>query len=141
MLKVSCASLVFSFIAAAADVSGTKLVHRIKELSSNQISWPLFVAILVTLPMLLVFLGKWSWGRRLRSWADEQGLALVSFRRARGSQRTRMASAFGEWDSDWLEVFVVVVDTKGRERRTGLVTFKSWFGIGPYRFREIRWIG
>jgi hypothetical protein len=118
-----------------------KVVDWIEELSSKHIGWSVFGAMVVILPALLTFLGRRSWERRLHRWADEQGLALVSFCRARASQRMRLVSAFGEWNSDWLEVFEVVVDTKERQRRTGLVAFKSWLGLGPYRYRDVRWIG
>ncbi len=141
MLKLASASLLFTFRAVPVDVSGTKVVHWIEQLSSKHIGWPVLGVIVVILPLLMAFLGRWSWERRLRRGADEQGLALVSFCRARDSQRMPMVAAFGEWDSDWLEVFEVVVETKQRERRTGLVAFKSWLGVGPYRYRDVSWIG
>lgn len=139
MVKLACAaSLLVTSIAFPVD---TYVVHWFEEQILGHIGWPVIGAILIIFPVFLIFLGRWTWERRLRRWADERGLALVSFCRAQGAQRMRMVSAFGEWDSDWLEVFEVVVDTKDRERRTGLVAFKSWLGLGPYRYRDVRWIG
>lgn len=115
------------------------LAHWIENLSSRPISWPLFVAVVVLGTVLLMVWGRWYWGRRLRNWAAREGLLLHSFRRAKHSERDGMISAFGDWDSDWLEVFVIVVLTVDGRQRTGTIAFKSWIGIGPYRFRNVRW--
>ncbi len=141
MLKLAWPSLPFAFVAFLANDSGTNVVRWFEELPSKHISWPIILPIVVILPILLAFIGRRSWERRLNRWADDQGFTMVSFRRAGDAKRLRMVSAFGEWDSDWLEVFEVVVETKARERRTGLVAFKSRLGLGPYRFRDVRWIG
>src|SRR5260370_26690518 len=117
MLKLASASLLFTSIAFPMDVSGTKVVHWIEELSPKHIGWPVLGGGVAILPVLVAFLGRWPWERRLRRWADEQGIALVIFSRSRDSQRMRAVSAFGEWDSDWLELFQVVVHPKRGELR------------------------
>ena len=131
----------FRVCGISANDAGTKVFRWFGESLSKHNSWPIILLIVVVLPVLLTFIGRRFWKRRLKRWADEQGLTVVSFRRAGDEKRLRMVSAFGEWDSDWLEVFEVVVETKESGRRTGLVAFKSRLGLGPYRFRDVRWIG
>jgi len=126
-------------VALSPNTTGEKFVHWLEQIPSRT-AWIGLFAITVIVSALLMYLGRRSWERRLNRWAADRGYLLLSFSRARDPQRVRMVSAFGEWDSDWLEVFEVVVETQDKNSRAGLVAFKSWLGLGPYRFRDVRWI-
>jgi hypothetical protein len=115
------------------------LAHWIEEFSSASISWPVFAAVVVLVPAVLIVLGRASWKRYLDRWAVQEGFVLTSFRRANRAERARMRGRFGDCDSDWLEVFRVVGKTPAGEPLSGLAAFDSPLGLGPYRLREVRW--
>lgn len=80
--------------------------------------------------------GRAYWRRRVRAWADEQGLKLLEFTGARFFEGPR---AFRRSDNQF--AFWVVVEDRAGEVRRGWLTFGRYWSFWPTGRPEIGWEG
>ena len=94
----------------------------------------LVVAGLGAAMLVMLGIGRVYWNRRVAKWADEHALTLVDFSGAGLFEGPR---AFRRSDNQF--AFRVVVEDGLGRRRTGWLTFGSFWGFWPTGRPEIRW--
>lgn len=114
-------------------------VHKLKALAETSISTVEFCVLLI-LGAITIYLwhrlGRARWRRRLDLWAHEVSARIVSFKMAHDFEGPNARLR----DSDYHLVFKVVVEFRDGCTRTAWISYRSFWGIGPYQFSKAEFV-